>query len=99
MSNTDKAAMRQALDALIEYDYAKTDKADSLGFEAINALREAIAQPAAVGAVEQDAARYRWLRNHENGNCVVNGELLSGENLDREVDALLPPKPLRANKC
>ena len=37
--------LQQALDALLEYDYAKTDKADRLGSAAIHALREAIALP------------------------------------------------------
>jgi len=40
-----KALLQQALDALLEYDYAKTDKADRLGGAAIYALRLAIAQP------------------------------------------------------
>ena len=40
-----KELLQQALDALLEYDYAKTDKADRLGEAAIYALRLAIAQP------------------------------------------------------
>ena len=53
MTESDKAVMQQALDALIEYDYAKTDKADNLGFEAICALREALAQPVQEPAIRQ----------------------------------------------
>ena len=39
-----KSVMQLALDALIEYEYAKTDTADRLGVKAISALREAIRQ-------------------------------------------------------
>ena len=43
---TDKELLQQALDALYEYDYSKTDKADAMGFRAIKALEAAIALPA-----------------------------------------------------
>ena len=59
-----KIVMQQALDALIEYDYAKTDKADELGFEVICALREAIAEP------EQTAEAVAWMT--EDGRVASN---------------------------
>jgi hypothetical protein len=36
--------------------------------------------------VERDARRYRWLRDHEDGYTVINGELAQGDSLDKIVD-------------
>ena len=52
---TDKELLQQALAALLEYDYAKTDKADKLGGAAIYALRIAIAQPEQIEGDAKDA--------------------------------------------
>ena len=43
-----------------------------------------------------DAARYRKLRDHEQNQCVINGELLQGKRLDHAVDNL---PNTEANKC
>ena len=58
---TDKELLQQALAALLEYDYAKTDKADKLGGAAIYALRIAIAQPEQIEGDAKDAERYQFL--------------------------------------
>ncbi|CAB4141090.1 hypothetical protein UFOVP412_1, partial [uncultured Caudovirales phage] len=50
----DRAAMQQALEALEECLYATTDKSESLAFEAITALRAALAEPV------QEPFGYLW---------------------------------------
>ena len=55
---------------------------------AIARMNERAASPEPSEA--QDAARYRWLRDHRGGeDAVVNGNLLEGSELDENIDNAL----------
>ena len=78
-----RAAAQQALEALEESLYATTDKSQFLAFEAITALRAALAEPVQEPVQEPDLSRCP-----QCGGPADNGH-----------DRSIPPSPYFCTKC